>query len=309
MRIIERNSAVESNAYAETQQIDEELELLKRSMPPEWWTLPDDLEIRNAKSDERAKIMDRMLCQLWHFQIESLVHLPFMLRSATERRYEYSKFCCLNASRDLIRRWMVLRRGGNNFVCHIVDFQAFMAAITILLGLMGPSSEGTQQAGQHESDRRLVDALIKKLEDFDTEPRNAVALQCVEVLKTLICTQLHTYTGNLRLTIPYFGTLTLVSGLNVEKSDSKGAVHACPDDFNGVAPQPQIWQGLGGVGQVGLQQPVLPQPVLSFASSQFPGMDEWADGGTEWQFGDADIRVFDSLVNTDIEGNWGFGLL
>lgn len=309
MRVIKRNSAVESNTYAETQQIDEELELLKRSMPPEWWTLPEDLEFRNAKSDETAKTMDRMLCQLWHFQIESLVHLPFMLRSATERRYEYSKFCCLNASRDLIRRWMVLRRGDKSFVCHIVDFQAFMAAITILLGLMGPPGESTQQAGQHESDRRLVDALIKNLEGFDMEPRNAVALQCVEVLKTLMCTELHTYTGNLRLTIPYFGTLSLVSGLSVEKADGNGAVQGCPGDFDGVAPQPQIWQGLGDVGQVGMQQPVMQQPVLSFESSQFPGMEDWAGGGTEWQFGPADIRVFDSLVNTDIEGNWGFGAL
>ena len=58
------------------------------------------------------------------------------------------------------------------------------------------------------------------------------------------------------------------------------------------------------------QQNMIPPPVLSFASTQFPGLDVLGiDGSTQWQFRDSDIRVFDSLVNTDVEGNWGFGTM
>ena len=52
-------------------------------------------------------------------------------------------------------------------------------------------------------------------------------------------------------------------------------------------------------------------PVLSFVSTQFPGLGELGidEAATQWQFKDSDIGVFDNLLNMDVEGNWGFGAL
>jgi hypothetical protein len=63
------------------------------------------------------------MTQIWYFQLESLLHLPFMLRASTERRYEYSKFTCLKASREVIDRYILLRGAKHNlFCCNVVDF-------------------------------------------------------------------------------------------------------------------------------------------------------------------------------------------
>ncbi|KFY07796.1 hypothetical protein V492_06812 [Pseudogymnoascus sp. VKM F-4246] len=308
LRVIERNSTGESNAYAETQQIDEALETLKHTMPQEWWHVPTDVEYaKRMNSPGLTTEMDRLMGQLWHYQIETLVHLPFMLRSATDRRYDYSKICCLSACRELIQRWMLLRKCPDQpFICHIVDFQAFMSAIILLLGLMGPPSQGILDPSQRDEDKRIVDDLIKSLDNTAFACSFALGKQCAEVLKTLISTDLNGLTGNLRLKIPYFGVLTLVSGAqaaNVEKQ-SPITPASYTKETGLPTPRPPVWLGMPGMGET-----MPPAPVLSFASTQFPGMDELGiDGGlSEWQFRDSDIRVFDSLANTDVEGNWGFG--
>lgn len=307
LRVIERNSSGESNAYAETQQIDEELETLKQTMPHEWWHVPTGEEyLGRMNSPDLTTEMDRLLGQLWHYQIETLVHLPFMLRSATDRRYDYSKICCLNACRELIQRWLLLRKCEDQpFICHIVDFQAFMSAIIILLGLMGPASQGILDPSQRDQDKRMVDDLIKSLDNTAFACSFALGKQCAEVLKTLISTNLNGLTGNLRLKIPYFGVLTLVSGVHSANLDKQSPITPASytKDLSDRTPRPPLWMDMPGIGQT------VPAPVLSFASTQFPGMDELGiDGGlSEWQFRDSDIRVFDSLANTDVEGNWGFG--
>lgn len=281
-------------------------------MPHDWWHVPTDEEyLKKMNSPELTKEMDRLLGQLWHFQIETLVHLPFMLRSATDRRYDYSKICCLAACRELIQRWLLLRKCEDQpFICHIVDFQAFMSAIIILLGLMGPPSQGILDPTQRDQDKRMVDNLIKSLENTAFACSFALGKQCAEVLKTLISTDLNRLTGNLRVMIPYFGVLTLVSGAQAANLEKQTPI--TPALFNkelcdqvcDQTPRPPVWMDMPGMGET----PV-PAPVLSFASTQFPGMDELGiDGGlSEWQFRDSDIRVFDSLANTDVEGNWGFG--
>lgn len=308
LRVIERNSSEESNAYAETQHIDEALDTLKRSMPEAWWDIPGDRDFVSMTQDQLAVEMDRLLGQLWHFQIETLVHLPFMLRSATDRRYDYSKICCLNSCRELIQRWILLRKCEEQpFICHIVDFQAFMSAIIILLGLMGPASQGILDPQQRDQDRRMVDDLVKRLERTVFSYSYELGTQCAEVLKTLISTDLNGFTGNLSLKIPYFGVLTLVSGAQAANFD-KRTPSTTPASFTTeISNKPQmqtpVWPEIE-------QRNMIPPPVLSFASTQFPGLDVLGiDGSEQWQFRDSDIRVFDSLVNTDVEGNWGFGTM
>jgi hypothetical protein len=47
--------------------------------------------------------------------------------------------------------------------------------------------------------------------------------------------------------------------------------------------------------------------MLSFTSSHFPTLSaDMGMGLGEWSFNDEDVMLFDSLVNTDLEGNWNF---
>lgn len=81
------------------------------------------------------------MCQVWHFELATLLHLPFMLRAADDRRYEHSRVSCLNASRSLIRRWLAIRESHETFYfSNLIEFEVFTATTTLLLGLLHPET-------------------------------------------------------------------------------------------------------------------------------------------------------------------------
>lgn len=75
-KVIDRNQAQNTQAYATTQEIDEKLDSLAKEMPEAWWEVPKILP--DERSKKMAKLFDRMINQIWYFQVESLLHLPFM---------------------------------------------------------------------------------------------------------------------------------------------------------------------------------------------------------------------------------------
>jgi hypothetical protein len=164
--IIERNSNENIQAYAATQEIEEKLEQLARELPASWWDIPTSLP--NDRTLESARTFDRMMHQIWFFQLEALLHLPFMLRAATERRFEYSKFSCLKASREMMYRYLALREmESKSFCCKVVDFGALIATVTLLLGLLElpQIGESREVKEQKETDRTLVRTVMTSMEE------------------------------------------------------------------------------------------------------------------------------------------------
>jgi hypothetical protein len=186
-------------------------------MSPAWWEMPTrPIDGLNQAS---ALEFERLMCQVWHFELEMQVHLPFMLRAATDRRYEYSRISCLRASRDLIRRWMVMRDiHGPTFVSNLVEFQAFTAAITILLGLLGPAHSTTTTTTvpaivkERDADLQLMETVVQVLEgrkEYSTSEH--IVSQSISVIRTLlgILRNEGNPTAHLRLEIPHFGTISV----------------------------------------------------------------------------------------------------
>ena len=225
-RIIERNQAEHSAAFANTQEIDERLEHLAKEVSSEWWIVPTSLP--SERTSETAKLLDRIITQIWYFQLESLLHLPFMLRASTERRYEYSRFSCLKAAREMLWRYLALRSLGNEgLCCKVIDFTAFTGVIILLLRLLDPAQQkegkdGTDPSGQIEKDHELVKTVLASMEERAAGGKDAIATQSVNVIKTLleINSPSGRTTNNLRLTIPYFGTLSIArTCLSTSRSD------------------------------------------------------------------------------------------
>jgi hypothetical protein len=97
------------------------------------------------------------MTQMWYYQLETLLHLPFVLRAATLHRYEYSKFRCLKASRELLLRFLTLRYANNTqLLCRVVDFASFIASLTIILGLLLPSQMSEVIRSQQQKRRHGV---------------------------------------------------------------------------------------------------------------------------------------------------------
>lgn len=356
-RIIERNESSSTHAYATTQEIDEGLDRLAKEMPASWWAIPD--EVVNERTLEAALTFDRLMTQVWYFQrtftspffrrlrwesgkleplppssrvswsnyanfciVEALLHLPFMLKS--ERRFEYSKFSCLKASRETLWRYLALRSAENkSFCCKIIDFGALTASVTLFLGLLEPVI-GTETP-ERKSDRNLIQTVLESMEELSQGGKDVVATQSVNVLKSLLAIDDASgrNTGNLKLTIPYFGTISIIRPHKAPQETHTTLPYVqqqqrLTEQGQSSPPQQQqshtidqhsaqtTWPSHNFVPQNTSQQNPMNLPHVSFTSSQFPPVrpeQQMEDWGLPVEM---DTLFFDSLLNTDIENNWIF---
>lgn len=310
-RIIDRNQSENSHAYANTQEIDESLEKLAKAMPQSWWAIPD--LIPSDHSPQAALVFDRVMTQIWFFQIEALAHLPFMLRASTERRYDYSKFSCLRASREMMSRYLALRRAENrSFCCKVIDFGALTACVTIFLGLLDPIAGcNDQERQERDTDKALVKTVLESMEKLSNDG-DIVATQSVNVIKSLLAVDDSSgnNTGNLKLTIPYFGTISIV---RPQMTPAPTPASTASANFSYARQEPlpqqlasQAWGSYSLPPQTSAQNSSMNQPMVSFQSSQFPPLLPEQQSIHDWGLPEADTLFFDSLLNTDIEGNWIF---
>ena len=309
-KIIERNSNDNIQAYAATQEIEESLEEIAKELPASWWAIPTSLP--DGHANKVAETFDRLMIHIWYFQLEALAHLPFMLRAATERRFEYSKFSCLKASREMIYRYLALRQVENSsFCCKVIDFGALVATVILLLGLLEVplASESRETMEEKQSDRGLVQAVMALMVELETMSGDVVAKQCGNVIQTLLAAESPAGPngGNLRLMIPYFGTINIVrppaTPIRKQAEDSTFTPMQPPQSFpqNQQQGGDQDWQGLQYLPNQ------LHAPVVSFTSSQFqaPYSEQQQQQIEDWGLPEADTLFF-SLLNTDLEGNWIF---
>lgn len=305
-RIIERNQSDQAQAYGTTQEIDETFESLAKEMPDTWWKIPD--YILHDRSEASSILFDQMMTQIWYFQLVALLHLPFMLRAATERRYEYSKFSCMKASREILYRYLVLRKTHKtSFCCKVIDFGAFTATVTLYIGMLEPTpgTESQDQREQKASDRDLVHKVLVSMEELSGGGKDVIATQSADAIRSLLEVESGSgqHAGNLKLAIPYFGTITIVRPpptlAHMAASNPSSQYMPSPPTLNQViAPHP--WQPQYG------NDPNGNFPLISFTSSQFPQLTPEIMSGEPWQMPEADTMFFDSLLEQDIAGNWVF---
>ncbi|KAH8808042.1 hypothetical protein F5884DRAFT_674691 [Xylogone sp. PMI_703] len=312
-RVMERNQSEYPYAFATTQEIDEKLENLARQMPPSWWEIPHNLP-SDQTPVQYMEVFDRIMTQFWHYELEALLHLPFMLRAATERRYEYSKFSCLKASREMIYRYLFLRCSPSGaFCCKVIDFSAFTAAVTIFLSLLEPGqrTETPADRQQSESDKALLQAVVDAMDKLSAVRPDLLASQSADVIRTLLAIQNSpSRSSNLRLTIPYFGTISITCAPQTPTSSSGSSKSSASISNQSTDRDNQIPDHQWPIGDLAHVQNPLAIPVVSFTSSQFPHMvsGDSLNALEGYQTQEAENMYFDSLLNMDIETNWMYSV-
>ncbi|EPE27262.1 Zn2/Cys6 DNA-binding protein [Glarea lozoyensis ATCC 20868] len=316
--IIDRNQSQQPVAYASTQEIDDKLDSLAKEMPESWWEIPLFRPVINGYQTEQGVAdFDRIVMQIWYFQLGVLAHLPFMLRAATERRYEYSKFSCLKAAREMIYRYLSMTADVQRAICcKVMDFAALTSTVTLLLGILQvvQGAETPEANAQKESDRRLVKAVLKQLENATDGGRDVISTQSVTVIKSLVAMDSPNApkeSGNLRLTIPYFGTISIVRPKTdtSPKPDRRIKLPAIVTGSSDVsfASTPASQSGDWNAMAYSTPPEDLQQQMISFTSSHFaPGQHDLTGihPFTEWNLSEADTQYFDTLLSTDVNGNW-----
>ena len=212
-KVVDRNQNP-SLDFSLTLRIDQEMEELAQSVPREWWGKTD------APSPTIEENFDRLLSQFYYHLLRKLLHLPFMLKSSADKHYQYSYTTALDSSRDMIRFYDALRGRDSvgPLVCKVIDFQAFTAAMLILLNLYGYSRGSRKNVAQDQSDSALVDTTIAILRRASKEAGGIVAAQSLKALEMIAmarhcCGDEHKG-DTVKVSIPYFGTVTIGAGKN-----------------------------------------------------------------------------------------------
>jgi hypothetical protein len=154
-----------------------------------------------------------------------------MLRATNERGFEYSRNKCLNAARNLVKRWVSIRESHTSLLfSNLLEFQAFTAAITLLLGLLaGERSARPTIIQERNDDSQLVERVVANFEkrtwwhpasssSSSSSTANPVSSQSIQAIRTL---QRFLQPGDpsdrLRLEIPFFGVIRVArSGAAVQ---------------------------------------------------------------------------------------------
>jgi hypothetical protein len=228
-RVVDRNQSVTPMAYSATLALDQQLDDLAAAQDPSWWTtemIPGQLVEDH---------FDRLQAQFFHHQVKVLLHMPFMLRphNAHDKRYQYSHTQALDGARGMIRYYEALRvnTAVGPYICKLLDFQTFTAAMLLVLNLCGYSTQHRQLAtalqpdlDQDQRDSELIDLTISLLRGAAEEVGGVVAAQSAQALEMIArvrhmtpemakaCSAEEMERATCQVSIPYFGTISIGAG-------------------------------------------------------------------------------------------------
>ncbi|RAR05815.1 brassinin detoxification factor 1 [Stemphylium lycopersici] len=222
-RVIDRNQGVAEQSFAWALQLDQELEDLWKRFDPSWL---DYTELLADAESNAAELRERIMGQMVFHQIRVYLHLPFMLKSASNSRFTYSRTACLNGSREVLRLYQSLRTGTVQplYECKAIDFIGFTAAVLIQIGLLNFGMQGQFTTSgpspkDIEEDVRLIEVSIDIFRRASSEKGGKVAAQSAQVLEKMMgkfkgtSNDLdETCTGQSDFVIPYFGTISIKRG-------------------------------------------------------------------------------------------------
>ncbi|KAA6406433.1 MAG: Polyketide KR [Lasallia pustulata] len=199
----------------------------------------------------------RLFAQVLHYNLLNQLHLSYMLRSpSAERKYEYSLIACVNASREVLSRFITLRSfDGIAYSCRTVDFLALMAAMTLLLAHLDGHHSETENllAHQYHSDRAMIEKVQENMKEINRLSSDTLSAQSADLLGRLLNIEMETedgYSRNARMVsvqdagtgtppldqdddavvsvhIPYFGIIKIArEGISKEVSQPRAPTAA-----------------------------------------------------------------------------------
>lgn len=130
--ILQRNGA-DLHDLAKTQQIDKLLQEAAALMPPQWCLAPC-AAIAVGHDSQALYETIRLMNQFPHYHLLVQLRLPYLLRPSDDPKYEYSKVTAVMASRELLTRFVSLRRSASVAAyCRGIDLVAFIASMVLSL--------------------------------------------------------------------------------------------------------------------------------------------------------------------------------
>ncbi|KAF5552607.1 hypothetical protein FMEXI_2758 [Fusarium mexicanum] len=207
-KIIDRNMMAGKPSSASSMLLDEQMDTIAASMPLSWWDLPESLPNSHAETDELRNLS---LLHFYFFHVRINLHLPFIVGTESKSPLGSHRLACLEASRQLLKRFVLLRteiEGFSIFDCKTSDFVGFMACVSLILCLSQPRSDEIIVPVPDE-DQNLI-AQVKYIFEREEKAGCKVACQCRRMLdilsgNTLDSDEVSSRKLPDRISIPHFG--------------------------------------------------------------------------------------------------------
>ncbi|KAK2615535.1 hypothetical protein N8I77_002282 [Diaporthe amygdali] len=168
--------------YALTQEIDLDLEAAAKAMPFGWWEEPKLDPF--ASLDTLWEATARIICQMHHFTLLILLHVPYMLHEPCSSRYDHSKKQCLTAARELLSRFISFRNlNVSAYSCRRVDYAALIAAMTLCLSYLGRRKGEVWE--RTRGDRELVESTRRRMEHVAGLTDDSLSKEAVGIIEQL----------------------------------------------------------------------------------------------------------------------------
>ncbi|UKZ82828.1 hypothetical protein TrVFT333_010626 [Trichoderma virens FT-333] len=202
-RILQRNQSDPSpHDFALTQELDGELKKAAEVLPKKWW-LHSNLASTLDHPETLFWDMRRLFHQLFHYHLLNQLHLPYMLRSSLdEHENQYSRVTCVNASREVLSRFIMFRSSDRiAFWCRTMDFLSLMAALTLLIAHIDGHCQGSifrnaqqQQTARPENllthqrpgDLAMIEQVQESIEEVSQQNGDVLGARSAELLRRLL---------------------------------------------------------------------------------------------------------------------------
>ncbi|CAG5158242.1 uncharacterized protein ALTATR162_LOCUS5054 [Alternaria atra] len=179
--VAERDQEFGMADYAVTVELDRRLQQLQYLFPPSWFHSTTDQEI---SVDMHYYIQ---IAMLQYFLLSKHIHLPYMLKSTAEPRFLPSRISTMAASRSIIQAYHQLRddHRTKSIICELMDFEAFSAAVTLIIGIFSESKGGLRNYAQAAGDWAIVRTCVQTLRRTEQLLECSIARQGAQLLEYL----------------------------------------------------------------------------------------------------------------------------
>ncbi|KAJ5114718.1 hypothetical protein NUU61_000477 [Penicillium alfredii] len=303
-----------TNYFGMTQSIDTQLLEVSRSVPSSFWR-PANFQGLTPGSPDALLETVRLACQVYYNSLLIQLHLPCAISGiGSHTEHEYSKVTCVNASREIMTRFISHRTFNPMSSCsRPVDFFAFLAAMTILLTYLDAHREATNfLAHQRLGDRATLEQVLDLMDLVSRIDNDAMTRKSAELIRRLLDIEADAFEGityvrtmaeesqptqetlqdekQLYLHIPYLGSI------KIARQASPPSVTGRSHDAEFQLEQPNISTDGG----------TLVCPQISLIEEHQPQMDipTVTAGVDDWAFQGVDMAFFDSLTKgmLDVSG-------
>ncbi|KAL4792769.1 hypothetical protein BDV19DRAFT_368142 [Aspergillus venezuelensis] len=316
-RMVDRSQQRHYDDLAMTTAIDRELNQLASDMPAKWWA-PMDLSQSTTSKDVLVRIISAQL-QIVHYNLLTVLHLPYLLRDASNDRYVYSKTTCIYASREVLNRWIAFRSTVKVVLCcRPVDFCAFTAALALLLAYLDSHSHKQDCAmmltHQRLGDRALIESALETMNELNALNNDELSKETAALTRRLLDLEAEcakggqTYSSSSvdgyddtndenvhHMQIPYFGTIKLESPSASILSSPPPLIQYQPSSYGSyvqeVSPNDQAQIPFG-------HSPFPPSQMDSYQSSYChydTEMPHLMASANDWAFQGVDSTFFNAL--------------